>query len=235
IPAVIKELCEAGLLNTEVKNVSGETIDEIALKARNFDTSVIMKVSDSYSKEGVIAILQGNIAPDGAVVKQSAVVSDMMVHKGPAKVFDGEEQCLAAVLEGKIQKGDVVVIRWEGPRGGPGMREMLAVTSAISGKGLGEYVALLTDGRFSGGTRGACIGHISPEAAAGGPIASIKDGDIIEINIPERKLNVHLPESEISSRLKKIKMTEKKLTGILARYSLLVQSAATGAILKDKL
>ncbi|MCM8764854.1 MAG: dihydroxy-acid dehydratase, partial [Candidatus Omnitrophica bacterium] len=185
--------------------------------------------------EGGIAILKGNIAPDGSVIKQSAVASKMMTHKGPAKVFDGEEQCLAAVLNGKIGKGDVVVIRDEGPRGGPGMREMLAVTSAISGKGLGEYVALLTDGRFSGGTRGACIGHISPESAAGGPIACIRDGDIIEINIPERKLNVHLSDSEISNRLKKIKMTEKKLTGILARYRLLVQSAATGAILKDEL
>ncbi|MCM8822206.1 MAG: dihydroxy-acid dehydratase [Candidatus Omnitrophica bacterium] len=235
IPAVMKELCEAGLLNAGARNVSGETIGEIAQKARNFDTSVIRKVSDPYSREGGIAILKGNIAPDGSVIKQSAVASKMMTHKGPAKVFDGEEQCLAAVLEGKIEKGDVVVIRDEGPRGGPGMREMLAVTSAISGKGLGEYVALLTDGRFSGGTRGACIGHISPESAAGGPIACIKDGDIIEINIPERKLNVHLSDSEISNRLKKIKRAEKKLTGILARYSLLVQSAATGAILKDKL
>ncbi|MCX7705047.1 MAG: dihydroxy-acid dehydratase, partial [bacterium] len=235
IPAVMKELLEAGLLHPDEKNVSGETISEIAQKAKNFDTSVIRKVSDPYSREGGIAILKGNIAPDGSVVKQSAVVSRMMVHTGPAKVFDGEEQCLQAVLEGRIEKGDVVVIRYEGPRGGPGMREMLAVTSAISGRGLGEYVALLTDGRFSGGTRGACIGHISPEAASGGPIACLKDGDIIEINIPERKLNVLLSQQEISKRLKDIKIHTRNLSGILARYSLLVQSASTGAILKEKL
>jgi len=235
IPAVIKELCQADLLHKEEKNVSGQTIREIAENARNFDSSVIRKVSDPYSKEGGIAILKGNLAPDGSVVKQSAVVSKMMVHKGPAKVFDSEEECLSAVLEGKIEKGDVVVIRYEGPRGGPGMREMLAVTSAISGRGLGEYVALLTDGRFSGGTRGACIGHISPEAAAGGPIASVQNGDIIEIDIPQRKLNVHLSDSEIAQRLKKVKHPEKELSGVLARYRLLVQSASTGAILKEKL
>jgi len=235
IPAVIKELCQADLLHQEEKNVSGQTIREIAENARNFDSSVIRKVSDPYSKEGGIAILKGNLAPDGSVVKQSAVVSKMMVHKGPAKVFDSEEECLSAVLEGKIEKGDVVVIRYEGPRGGPGMREMLAVTSAISGRGLGEYVALLTDGRFSGGTRGACIGHISPEAAAGGPIASVQNGDIIEIDIPQRKLNVHLSDSEIAQRLKKVKHPEKELSGVLARYRLLVQSASTGAILKEKL
>ena len=235
IPAVIKELCQADLLHQEEKNVSGQTIREIAENARNFDSSVIRKVSDPYSKEGGIAILKGNLAPDGSVVKQSAVVSKMMVHKGPAKVFDSEEECLSAVLEGKIEKGDVVVIRYEGPRGGPGMREMLAVTSAISGRGLGEYVALLTDGRFSGGTRGACIGHISPEAAAGGPIASVQNGDTIEIDIPQRKLNVHLSDSEIAQRLKKVKHPEKELSGVLARYRLLVQSASTGAILKEKL
>ncbi|MCM8806088.1 MAG: dihydroxy-acid dehydratase [Candidatus Omnitrophica bacterium] len=235
IPAVIKELCQADLLHQEEKNVSGQTIREIAENARNFDSSVIRKVSDPYSKEGGIAILKGNLAPDGSVVKQSAVVSKMMVHKGPAKVFDSEEECLSAVLEGKIEKGDVVVIRYEGPRGGPGMREMLAVTSAISGRGLGEYVALLTDGRFSGGTRGACIGHISPEASAGGPIASVQNGDIIEIDIPQRKLNVHLSDSEIAQRLKKVKHPEKELSGVLARYRLLVQSASTGAILKEKL
>lgn len=235
IPAVMKELLEAGLLHPDEKNVSGQTISEIAQQASNFDTSIVRKFSDPYSKEGGIAILKGNLAPDGSVVKQSAVVSSMMVHKGPAKVFDSEEMCLQAVLEGKIEKGDVVVIRYEGPKGGPGMREMLAVTSAISGRGLGEYVALLTDGRFSGGTRGACIGHISPEAASDGPIACVKDGDIIEINIPERKLNVHLTDQEISERLKDLKKPSKQLTGILARYSLLVQSAATGAILREKL
>lgn len=235
IPAVMKELLEAGLLNPEEKNVSGQTIGDIAEKAKNYDTSVIRKIDQPYSKEGGIAILKGNIAPDGAVVKQSAVVQSMMVHKGPARVFDGEEECLTAVLEGKIKKGDVVIIRYEGPCGGPGMREMLAVTSAISGRGLGEHVALLTDGRFSGGTRGACIGHISPEAARGGPIGCIQDGDIIEINIPERRLNVHLSDKEISERLKKVKHPEKNLTGILARYQILVQSASTGAILKEKL
>ncbi len=235
IPAVIKELVEAGLLHCDEKNVSGQTIKEIAERATNFDPSVIRKVSEPYSKEGGIAILKGNIAPEGSVVKQSAISEKMMYHKGPAKVFDGEEECLKAVLAGKIDKGDVVVIRYEGPRGGPGMREMLAVTSAISGSGLGEYVALLTDGRFSGGTRGACIGHISPEASAGGPIACLRDGDIIEIDIKARKLNVELSESEISKRMKEIKFPERELTGILARYSLLVQSASTGAILKEKL
>lgn len=235
IPAVMKELLDAGLLHPDERNVSGQTISEISQKAKNFDTSVIRKVSDPYSIEGGIAILKGNIAPDGSVIKQSAVASKMMVHRGPAKVFDGEEQCLQAVLEGKIEKGDVVVIRYEGPKGGPGMREMLAVTSAISGRGLGEYVALLTDGRFSGGTRGACIGHISPEAASCGPIACLKDGDIIEINIPERKLNVHLSDQEISERLRNVKINQKQLSGILARYSLLVQSAATGAVLKERL
>ncbi|MGB9642850.1 MAG: dihydroxy-acid dehydratase, partial [Candidatus Ratteibacteria bacterium] len=233
IPAVMKELCEANLLHKDEKNVSGKTIGEIAEAAKNFDPSVIRKISDPYSNEGGIAILKGNIAPDGSVIKQSAVVSSMMVHKGPARVFDGEQECLSAVLEGKIKKGDVVIIRYEGPRGGPGMREMLAVTSAISGKGLGEHVALLTDGRFSGGTRGACIGHISPEAAEGGPIACIQDGDMIEINIPERKLNVLLSEKEIFDRLKKVKHPEKKLSGILARYRLLVKNASTGAIFKD--
>ncbi|MGC9066251.1 MAG: dihydroxy-acid dehydratase [Candidatus Ratteibacteria bacterium] len=233
IPAVMKELCEANLLHKDEKNVSGKTIGEIAEAAKNFDPSVIRKISDPYSNEGGIAILKGNIAPDGSVIKQSAVVSSMMVHKGPARVFDGEQECLSAVLEGKIKKGDVVIIRYEGPRGGPGMREMLAVTSAISGKGLGEHVALLTDGRFSGGTRGACIGHISPEAAEGGPVACIQDGDMIEINIPERKLNVLLSEKEIFDRLKKVKHPEKKLSGILARYRLLVKNASTGAIFKD--
>ncbi|HOL35350.1 MAG TPA: dihydroxy-acid dehydratase, partial [bacterium] len=233
IPAVMKELCGANLLHKDEKNVIGKTIGEIAEAAKNFDPTVIRKISDPYSKEGGIAILKGNIAPDGSVVKQSAVVSSMMVHKGPARVFDGEEKCLSAVLQGKIKKGDVIIIRYEGPRGGPGMREMLAVTSAISGKGLGEHVALLTDGRFSGGTRGACIGHISPEAAEGGPIACIQDGDMIEINIPERKLNVLLSEKEISDRLKKVKHPEQKLSGILARYRLQVKSASTGAILKD--
>ncbi len=235
IPAVMKELSDAGLLHTEEKTVSGKTIGEIVREAKNYNTSVIRKVSDPYSKEGGIAILKGNIAPDGSVIKQSAVASKMMVHRGPAKVFDGEEECLAAVLDGKIEKGDVVIIRYEGPRGGPGMREMLAVTSAISGKGLGEYVALVTDGRFSGGTRGACIGHVSPEAAAKGPIAAVRNGDIIEINIPERKIEVQISDREISERLKTISIPEKQLTGILARYSLLVQSAATGAILKDEL
>lgn len=235
IPAVIKELEEAGLLNSDEMNVSGQSIKQISENARNLDPLVIRKISNPYAKEGGIAILKGNLAPDGSVVKQSAISSKMMYHKGPARVFDGEEACLSAILEGKIKKGDVIVIRYEGPRGGPGMREMLAVTSAISGKGLGEDVALLTDGRFSGGTRGACIGHISPEASAGGPIACIKDGDIIEINIPERKLNIHLSEREISDRLSKVKHPEKDLSGILSRYRLLVTSASTGAILRNRI
>ncbi len=235
IPAVIKELYEAGLLNPDEMNVSGQSIKQIAENARNLDPLVIRKITDPYAKEGGIAILKGNLAPDGGVVKQSAVVSKMMTYKGPAKVFDGEEACLSAVLEGRIKKGDVVVIRYEGPRGGPGMREMLAVTSAISGRGLGEDVALLTDGRFSGGTRGACIGHISPEAAAGGPIACVRDGDVIEINIPERRLDIHLSDGEISERLSKIRHPEKKLSGILSRYRILVTSASTGAVLRDRI
>ncbi|HRS06930.1 MAG TPA: dihydroxy-acid dehydratase [Candidatus Ratteibacteria bacterium] len=235
IPAVIKELYEAGLMNADQVNVMGQSIKQIAESAKNLDASVIRKIDNPYTKEGGIAVLKGNLAPDGSVVKQSAVASGIMVHKGPARVFDGEEKCLSAVLEGKIKKGDVVVIRYEGPKGGPGMREMLAVTSAISGKGLGEYVVLLTDGRFSGGTRGACIGHISPEAALGGPIACIEDGDIIEVNIPERKLNVHLSDQEISRRLSKIKHPEKELTGVLSRYRMLVTSASTGAILRNKI
>jgi len=235
IPAVLKQLYDAGLLNPEQITVSGQTIGQIAENAKNLDTSVIRTISNPYAKEGGIAVLKGNLAPDGAVVKQSAVVSKMMVHKGPARVFDGEEKCLSAVLEGKIKKGDIVVIRYEGPKGGPGMREMLAVTSAISGMGLGEDVALLTDGRFSGGTRGACIGHVSPEAALSGPIACVENGDIIEINIPERKLNIHLSDQEIFKRLSTITHPEKEVSGVLARYRMLVTSASTGAILTNRI
>jgi dihydroxy-acid dehydratase len=195
---------------------------------------VIKNIDAPYSKEGGIAILKGNIAPDGCVVKQSAVIPQMLIHKGPAKVFDSEEETMDAILKDKIKKDDVVVIRYEGPKGGPGMREMLSVTSAIVGKGLGESVALLTDGRFSGGTRGACIGHISPEAALGGPISLLKNGDIIEINIPERKLNADVSKEEFANRSKNLKIKEKKLTGVLERYSFFVSSAADGAILKVK-
>jgi dihydroxy-acid dehydratase len=198
------------------------------------DPKVIKSIDAPYSKEGGIAILKGNIAPDGCVVKQSAVIPQMLIHKGPAKVFDSEEESMDAILKNKIKKNDVVVIRYEGPKGGPGMREMLSVTSAIVGAGLGESVALITDGRFSGGTRGACIGHISPEAALGGPISLLKDGDMIEINIPERKINADVSGEEFANRKKTLKIKEKKLTGVLERYSSFVSSAADGAILKVK-
>jgi len=232
ISAVLKELMKAGILHGDVITASGRSIREIAEKAQNYDTSVIRTPDRAYSKDGGIAILKGNLAPDGCVVKQAAITSGMLVHKGPAKVFDGEEACLSAVLENRINKGDTIVIRYEGPRGGPGMREMLAVTSALVGKGLGESVALITDGRFSGGTRGACIGHVSPEAAAGGPIACVEDGDMIMIDIPARKLDVSLTEDQLKKRASKLRVHEKKLGGVLARYSAMVRSASTGAIVE---
>ncbi len=182
-------------------------------------------------QEGGIAVLKGSLAPDGSVVKQAAVIDDMLTHKGPAKVYNSEEECVQAIFQNKISDGDVVIIRYEGPQGGPGMREMLNPTSAISGMGL-ESVALVTDGRFSGGTRGPCIGHVSPEAISNGPIAVVEDGDIIKIDIPNRKLELQLEEEEIQRRLLKVKHPEKQLKGWLARYSKLASSADKGAVLK---
>ncbi|MDD3065103.1 MAG: dihydroxy-acid dehydratase [Endomicrobiaceae bacterium] len=214
------------------KTVSGFNIKDIAKKSHVLDTDVIRE-KNPYHKEGGIAILTGNIAPDGSVVKQAAVSEKMKKFTGKAKVFNSEELAMNAIMAGKIKKGDVVVIRYEGPKGGPGMREMLAPTSMIHGMGLSDSVALITDGRFSGGTRGPCIGHVSPEAMEGGVIAVIKDGDIIDINIPERKINVKLTKEEIDRRFKTWKKPEPKIkTGWLNRYSRLVTSASTGAVLK---
>ncbi|MCX5696649.1 MAG: dihydroxy-acid dehydratase [Candidatus Omnitrophica bacterium] len=229
IPAVLKRL-KKNLNNT--LNVSGDKTFEIADKATIFDQEVIRPIEKAYHKQGGIAVLYGNIAPGGAVVKQAAVSQNMMQFTGRAKVFNREEEAMQAILSGKIKGGEVIVIRYEGPAGGPGMREMLAPTSAIVGMGLAESVALITDGRFSGGTKGPCIGHVSPEASRRGPIAIIKDGDMISIDIPKRKLEVKLTKSEIEKRFKVWKPVAPKITsGYLARYSRLVSSADKGAIL----
>ncbi len=233
IPGVMKELSRKNLLNLEVETLSGKKLKEIIRQANIWNREVIRPVENPFYPEGGIAILKGSLAPEGAVVKQSAVSEKMFKFSGPARVFNSEEQALDAILKNKVKEGDVVVIRYEGPKGGPGMREMLAVTSAIVGKGLGEKVALLTDGRFSGGTRGACIGHISPEAEEGGPIAYVEDGDIIEIDIPGRKLDLKVSKEEIKKRKESLKKEERKLKGVLKRYSKLVKSANTGAILEE--
>jgi len=230
IPAVLKRL-ENKLHNA--MTLSGKTIKEIADEAVIVDDNVIRRQENAYRKEGGIAVLFGNLAPDGAVVKQSAVSAKMMKFKGRARVYDSEEEAMKDILGENIKKGDCVVIRYEGPKGGPGMREMLAPTSAIVGLGLAEDVALITDGRFSGGTKGPCIGHISPEAAAGGIIALVKEGDEIEIDIPNRKLNLLLSEEEIKKRRKTFKIIPPKITGgYLARYAKMVTSASTGAIVE---
>ncbi|MDD4178571.1 MAG: dihydroxy-acid dehydratase [Candidatus Margulisbacteria bacterium] len=213
--------------------VSGLTIKQIAAAGEVFDKEIIRPLSHPYHKQGSLAILKGNIAPEGSVVKQTAVSSKMMKHTGPAKVFDSEDAAQRAINGGRIKHGDVIVIRYEGPKGGPGMREMLYPTSAIEGMGMADSVALITDGRFSGGTRGPCIGHVAPEAALGGPIAIVKDGDIIEIDIPNRKLNVKLSDQEIETRLAHWKEPKPKFTtGWLSRYQRMVTSASTGAVLK---
>jgi dihydroxy-acid dehydratase len=230
IPAVLKRL-KSKLNNT--LNVSGEKTFEIADKAKIFDEEVIRQFAQAYHKQGGIAVLYGNLAPDGAVVKQSGVSDKMMKFSGKAKVFNREEEAMQAIMGNKIKKGDCVVIRYEGPAGGPGMREMLAPTAAIVGLGLSDSVALITDGRFSGGTKGPCIGHISPEASAGGPIAIIKDGDTINIDIPARKIEVRLSQAEIDKRFRNWKSVEPKIkTGYLSRYCRMVQSADKGAVLK---
>ncbi len=231
--AVMKELADIGLLNTDCMTVTGKTVGENIKDAVNKNPEVIRPVDNPYLKSGGLAVLTGNIAPDGSVVKQSAVVEEMMVHSGPARVFDCEEDAIAAIKGGKIVEGDVVVIRYEGPKGGPGMREMLNPTSAIAGMGLGSSVALITDGRFSGASRGASIGHISPEAAVGGPIAFIEEGDIIDINIPEKTLNLRISDEELEARRAKWQPREPKVTtGYLRRYAAQVTSANYGAVLK---
>ena len=234
VSAVMSELNKIGLLDTSCMTVTGKTIAENIQGVVNKNPEVIRPVENPYSKTGGIAVLKGNLAPDSAVVKRSAVVPEMMVHEGPARVFDCEEDAIAAIKGGKIVEGDVVVIRYEGPKGGPGMREMLNPTSAIAGMGLGSSVALITDGRFSGASRGASIGHVSPEAAVGGPIAFVEEGDIIKINIPENTLNVDITDEEMEARKAKWQPREPKITtGYLARYASMVTSGNTGAILKQ--
>ena len=229
IPAVMKELSKAGLIHEDALTVSGTVADRLRCVPAA-DGEVIRAIDDPFRKDGGIAVLKGNMAQDGAVVKQGAVAPEMMVHSGPAKCFNCEEDASEAILGGKIQAGDVVVIRYEGPKGGPGMREMLQPTACITGMGLGSSVALITDGRFSGATRGASIGHVAPEAAAGGMIAFIEDGDIIDINIPERSLSVRISDEELAKRKENWKTPEKELTGYIKRYAKMVQSSAVGAV-----
>ena len=234
IQAVMKEIGELGVINFDSLTVTGKTMKENLKGVSVKNRDIIRSVEDPYSKEGGIAILRGNLAPEGAVVKQSAVAPDMMVNEGRARVFDSEDDAIEAILGGKIQGGDVVVIRYEGPKGGPGMREMLAPTSAIVGMGLDKSVVLLTDGRFSGGTRGAAIGHISPEAAEGGPIGLVKEGDRIAIDIPNKRIELKVDEQELAERRKGFVPKEPLIkTGYLARYAKMVTSASTGAIFKD--
>ena len=231
--AVMKELTKKGLLDTSVRTVTGKTLAENLEGVENLDPEIIRPIDRPYSETGGIAVLKGNLAQDGCVVKRSAVAPEMMVHEGPARVFDSEEEAIAAIYAKKIAPGDVVVIRYEGPKGGPGMREMLNPTSAICGMGLGESVALITDGRFSGATRGASIGHVSPEAAAGGLIALVEEGDRIAIDIPNCKIELKVPEDVLAARRAKWVCPEPKVkTGYLARYARLVSSADKGAILQ---
>lgn len=233
IRAVMAELNKLGLLNTDCMTVTGKTVGENIKGAVNRNPEVIRPIDNPYSKTGGIAVLKGNLAPDSAVVKRSAVAPEMLVHEGPARVFDCEEDAIAAIKGGKIHEGDVVVIRYEGPKGGPGMREMLNPTSAIVGMGLGSTVALITDGRFSGASRGAAIGHVSPEAAVGGPIALVEEGDIIQIDINANTLNMKVSDEEIAERRAKWQPREPKVTtGYLKRYQAMVTSGNTGAILK---
>ena len=233
--AVMKELTKLDLLNLDCMTCTGKTVGENIANSVNRNPEVIRPVENPYTKTGGLAVLKGNLAPDGSVVKQSAVVPEMLVHEGPARVFDCEEDAIAAIKGGKIVAGDVVVIRYEGPKGGPGMREMLNPTSAIAGMGLGSSVALITDGRFSGASRGASIGHVSPEAAVGGPIALVEEGDIIKINIPERTMTLDVSDEVLAERKAKWQPREPKVkTGYLARYAQMVTSGARGAILEIK-
>mgnify|MGYP002771692186 FL=1 len=229
--AVMHELSELGLIHTDCMTVTGKTVGENIADAKNLDPEVIRPVDNPYSPTGGIAVLRGNLAPDGSVVKRSAVLPEMQVHEGPARVFDCEEDAQNAINAGKINPGDVVVIRYEGPKGGPGMREMLNPTSAIMGQGLGNSVALITDGRFSGATRGACIGHVSPEAASGGPIGVVEEGDIISIDIPNYTIELKIPQEELDRRMAAFTPKTKELSGYLKRYAALVSSGATGAVL----
>ena len=234
--AVMNELAELGLLNLDCLTVTGKTVGENIKGCVNRNPQVIRPLDNPYSTTGGLAVLKGNLAMEGSVVKRSAVAPEMMVHEGPARVFDCEEDAIAAIKGGRIVAGDVVVIRYEGPKGGPGMREMLNPTSAIAGMGLGSTVALITDGRFSGASRGASIGHVSPEAAVGGTIALVEEGDIIKINIPEMKLELDVPQDVLDKRREQWQPREPKVTeGYLARYAQMVTSGATGAVMKREL
>lgn len=230
--AVMNELDKKGLLHTECMTVTGKTVGENIKNCENKNPQVIRPIDNPYSETGGLAVLTGNLAPDGSVVKRSAVVAEMMVHEGPARIFESDEEACEAILGGKINPGDVVVIRYEGPKGGPGMREMLNPTSAIAGMGLGSSVALITDGRFSGASRGASIGHVSPEAAVGGPIALVEEGDIIQINIPENKLDVLVSDQEMARRRAAWQPKKSEVTGYLKRYRELVTSGNQGAVLE---
>ena len=231
--AVMAELTKAGLLETDAMTCTGKTVGENLSGVLNLNPEVIRPIENPYSKTGGIAVLKGNIAPDGCVVKQAAVAPEMLVHEGPARVFNSEDEAIEAIYGGKIVSGDVVVIRYEGPKGGPGMREMLNPTSAIAGMGLDKEVALITDGRFSGATRGASIGHVSPEAASGGPIGLVEDGDIISINIPEYSIQLKVSDEVLAERRAKWVCPEPRVkTGYLARYAKMVSSADKGAILE---
>ena len=231
--AVMAELNKKGLLHTECMTVTGKTVGENIEGVVNKDPEVIRPIDNPYTPTGGLAVLKGNLAPDGSVVKRSAVVDEMLVHEGPARVFDCEEDAIAAIKGGKIVAGDVVVIRYEGPKGGPGMREMLNPTSAIAGMGLGSSVALITDGRFSGASRGASIGHVSPEAAVGGPIALVEEGDLIQIDIPNLSIHLDVSDEELAKRKENWTPREPKITtGYLARYAAMVTSGNRGAILE---
>jgi dihydroxy-acid dehydratase len=235
IPAVVLELSKLNLINTNSLTVTTKQWNDNLAGAKVKDRKIIRPVEDPYSPDGGLAVLWGSLAPEGAVVKKGAVAPEMMVHTGPARVFESEEEAVEAIMGLKIKPGDVIVIRYEGPKGGPGMREMLTPTAAVSGMGLGESVALITDGRFSGATRGASIGHISPEAAEGGPISLVQDGDLISIDIPNNKLDILVEVDELEKRKKRWRKPEPKITkGYLARYARLVTSASTGAIFNDK-
>ena len=234
VQGVMKEISKLGVIDGKALTVSGPVAKNLK-DAKVWDYSVIRPVKNPYSPDGGLAIIKGNLAPDGGVVKRSAVAPNMLVNEGRARVFDSEDDAIAAILGGKIKAGDVIVIRYEGPKGGPGMREMLAPTSALAGMGLAESVALLTDGRFSGGSRGAAIGHISPEAAEGGPIALVKEGDRIAIDIPKRRITLQVSAEELKKRRKAWRPPEPKIkTGYLSRYASLVTSGSTGAVLKDR-
>ena len=231
VHAVLKELEALNLLDTSVMTCTGKTMKENLEGVVNLDEEVVRKPENAFGKTGGIAVLKGNLAPDGCVVKRAAVAPEMLVHEGSAKVYESEEECIAAIYGGKIEKGDVVVIRYEGPAGGPGMREMLSPTSAIAGMGLDKEVALITDGRFSGATRGASIGHVSPEAVSGGPIAYVKNGDIISIDIPNYKIELKVSDEELAKRKAETVLKKKEVSGYLKRYAAQVSSADKGAII----